>query len=51
MNQAANQSEAQSQNLHQGSIVAAIHAETRMKDVGVGIVTHADTTTGEDGPR
>ena len=38
-------------NLNQGSIVATIQAEPRMKDVDVGIVTHAGATTGDDGPQ
>ena len=40
----------QSQNLNQELTIATIHAEPKMKDVDVGIVTHADATTGDDGP-
>ena len=52
MNQATNQHPLgfQAQNLHQGPTVAAIHAEPRMKDVDVRIVTCAGMTTGDDGP-
>ena len=46
-----NQLGIQSQNLHQGPIVAEIHAEPRMKDVDVRIVTRAGVTIGDDGPR
>ena len=38
-------------NLNQGSIVATIQAEPRMKDVDVGIVTRVGATTRDDGPR
>ena len=50
MNQATNQLGAQAHNFHQGPIVAEIHAEHRIKDVDVEIVTHAGATTGDDGP-
>ena len=36
--------------MHQGLTIAAIHAEPRMKDVDVGIVTRVGATTGDDGP-
>ena len=50
MNQATNHPGAQAQNLHQGSTVAAIHAEPRMKDVDVRTVTHVGVKTSVDGP-
>ena len=34
--------------MHQGPIVVAIHAEPRMKDADVGIITRAGATTGDD---
>ena len=53
MNQPLNQHPpgTQSQNLHQGTTVAATHVEPRIKDADVGIVTRAGVTTGDDGPR
>ena len=36
-------------NLNQGSTVATIQVEPQMKDVDVGIITHAGATTGNDG--
>ena len=37
--------------MHEGPTIAAIHAEPRMKDVDVRIVTHAGMTTSDDGSR
>ena len=37
--------------MHQGLTVVAIDAKPRMKDVDVGIVTHAGATTSDDGQR
>ena len=57
MNQVTNQllnqhlSGAQAQNLSQEPTIVAIHAEPRMKDVNIGIVTHVGATTSDDGPR
>ena len=50
MNQATNQPRVQAQKLHQGSTVAAIHVEPRMKDADVGIVTRASMKIGDEGP-
>ena len=55
MNQSTNQSlnqnpsGTQAQNLNQGPTVAIIHAELRMKDVDVGIITPAGVKTSDDG--